>query len=128
MADRTSLAGWAAFAAILVALVTPTTFAQGVILPGAGANHRSMAGASTAMGTDALGALHWNPAAIRGLPASEVVIGGEAIIPDIHLGSTNPEGAFGAAPPATLSGHTHSDSGVGLLRGSASSTRTTTRP
>src|SRR5262245_54567097 len=45
--------------------------AQGVFLPGSGATHRSMAGASTAGGVDALGALYWNPAAISRLPGSE---------------------------------------------------------
>lgn len=89
--------------------------AQGVILPGAGGLHQSMGGASTAVAADALGALYWNPAAISGLPGSEVVIGGAAIIPDIHLGSTIPAGRFGPFGPAeTLSGYTRSDSGVGL--------------
>jgi long-chain fatty acid transport protein len=75
--------------------------------------HRSMAGASTAQGVDALGALFWNPAAISGLPGSEVVIGSEMIIPNTHLGSTVPAGAFGPLGPATtLSGLTRSDSGL----------------
>jgi long-chain fatty acid transport protein len=86
---------------------------QGLILPGSGAMHRSMAGASTAIGADALGALYWNPAVISGLPGSEVVIGSELIIPDTHLGSTVPAGAFGPLGPATtMSGLTRSDSGV----------------
>ena len=42
-------------------------------------------------------AIYWNPAAIRTVPGSQVVIGGEAIIPDIHLGSTIPAGTFRAA-------------------------------
>lgn len=100
------------------ALCPTDGIAQGLILPGAGAMHRSMAGASTAMGQDALGALYWNPAVISGLKQSEVVIGGEAFIPDTHLGSTIPAGAFGQLGPATtLSGYTRSDSGVGLLSG-----------
>jgi long-chain fatty acid transport protein len=75
--------------------------------------HRSMAGASTAVGVDALGALYWNPAVISGLPGSEVVIGSELIIPDIHVGSTVPAGAFGPlGPTQTQSGYTRSDSGV----------------
>jgi long-chain fatty acid transport protein len=76
--------------------------AQGLIQPGAGGMHQSMAGASTSMGVDALGALYWNPAAISGLPRSEVVIGSALILPDIHLGSTfEGEG-----------GNTRSDSGL----------------
>jgi hypothetical protein len=75
--------------------------------------HRSMAGASTAVGADALGALYWNPAAIGGLPGSEVVIASELIIPDTHLASTVPAGAFGPLGPATTqSGLTRSDSGL----------------
>ena len=66
----------------LACLALPTSaFGQGLILPGAGGMHRSMAGASTAVAVDALGALYWNPATISGLPGSEVVIGGEALMP-----------------------------------------------
>ncbi|MCI0459908.1 MAG: outer membrane protein transport protein [Gemmataceae bacterium] len=103
--------------ASLTLLVPTTAQGQGLILPGAGATHRAMAGASTAAGVDALGALYWNPAAIRSLPGSEVVIGGEAIIGDTHLGSTIPAGTFGGLPLTTLSGYTRSDSGVGLASG-----------
>lgn len=92
--------------------------AQGLILPGSGAVHLSMAGASTAVGADALGALYWNPAAISGLPGSEVVIGGEALIGDTRLSGIIPAGAFGPlGPAATISGETRSDSGVGLVSG-----------
>src|SRR5690349_11882740 len=61
--------------------------AQGLFAGGSGAMNRSMAGASTAVGVDALGAMYWNPAAISGLPGSEVVIGSELILPDVHLSS-----------------------------------------
>lgn len=89
----------AALAALAIPALAP---AQGLILPGAGAMHRSMAGASTAMGADAQGALFWNPAAISSLPHSEVVIGSEMILPDIHVAST----FLGQA------GDTRSDSGL----------------
>src|SRR5262245_52111596 len=105
-------------ATLLAALVPALAHGQGVILPGAGGMHLSMAGASTATSVDALGALYWNPATICGLPGSEVVVGGEALIPDIHLGSSIPAGAFGPLGPATtLSGYTRSDNGVGLTSG-----------
>jgi long-chain fatty acid transport protein len=75
--------------------------------------HRSMAGTSTAIGVDALGALYWNPAVMSGLPGSEVVIGSELILPDTHVASTVPAGAFGPLGPATpMSGVTRSDSGL----------------
>jgi long-chain fatty acid transport protein len=86
--------------------------AQGIIQQGAGATHLSMAGASTAMGVDAAGALYWNPAVISGLPGSEAVIGAEMLVPDLHLGSTVPAGAFGPLPLVGQSGLTRSDSGV----------------
>jgi long-chain fatty acid transport protein len=101
--------------AVVVVLFTSvsTVAAQGLISPGSGAMHRSMAGVSTAVGVDALGAVYWNPAAISGLPQSEVVIGSEMILPDTHLGSTVPAGAFGPLGPAvTMSGVTRSDSGL----------------
>jgi long-chain fatty acid transport protein len=75
--------------------------------------NRSMAGASTAVGVDALGAMYWNPATISGLPGSEVVIGTELLLPDTHLSSTVLAGAFGPLGPATtMSGTTRSDSGL----------------
>jgi len=86
--------------------------AQGIISQGAGATHMSMAGASTAMGEDAAGALYWNPAVISGLPGSEAVIGAELLLPDLHLGSTVPAGAFGPLPLVGQSGLTRSDSGL----------------
>ncbi len=98
--------------AIVACFASPPLFAQAIINPGAGAMNLSMGGASTAMGVDALGALYWNPAAISGLPHSEVVVGAEFILPDIHEGSTIPAGAFGRFGPAvTQTGLTRSDSG-----------------
>jgi long-chain fatty acid transport protein len=99
--------------AILAAFTSQRACAQAIIQPGAGALNLSMAGASTAMGVDALGALYWNPAAISGLPHSEVVIGAEFILPDIHEGTEIPAGAFGPLGPATTqSGLTRSNSGL----------------
>lgn len=87
--------------------------AQGLLLSGSGAMNRSMAGTSSAKAVDALGALYWNPATISGLPHSEVAIGSDLIIPNVHLGSTVPAGTFGPFGPATtLSGNTRSDGGL----------------
>ncbi len=109
---------WLLLVSLPPLLLPATGQAQGLIIGGSGAMHRSMAGASTAVGADALGALYWNPAVISGLPNSEAVIGGEFLIPDTHVGSTIPAGAFGPlGPTSTLSGYTRSDSGVGLLSG-----------
>ncbi len=94
-------------------LFTGVAHGQGLILPGGGAMHRSMAGTSTAVGTDAIGALFWNPAAISGLSQSEFVLGTELIFPHTGVTSTIPAGAFGRLGPAQdLSGRTNSDSGL----------------
>jgi long-chain fatty acid transport protein len=97
---------------ILAIWAAGSASAQGIIQQGAGATHLSMAGASTAMGVDALGALYWNPAAISGLPGSQVDIGAEMLLPDLHLGSAVPAGAFGPLPLVGQSGLTRSNSGL----------------
>jgi long-chain fatty acid transport protein len=79
--------------------------AQGIYLPGGGAAHLSMGGASTAKPVDAIGANYWNPAAIGRLGRSEVAVGGAFLFPLTDLEST----AIGGA-----TGQTRSDSGVGL--------------
>src|SRR4051794_34876011 len=72
---------------------------QGLILGGSGAMYRSMAGASTATAVEALGALYWNPAVISSLPGSEVVIGGELIVPDTpRSGSRSRSGPSSPCP------------------------------
>lgn len=108
-----------AYIGFILALVVPaTTHGQGLISPGAGAVHRSMGGASTARAADALGAIYWNPATISGMKYSEAVIGAELLIPDTNVSSTIPAGALGPFGPATtLSGTTHSQSGVAPITG-----------
>lgn len=93
----------AALASVFV--LTGSTFAQGLILPGAGAVNRSMAGASTASAIDAAGAGYWNPATIRSLPKNEVMFGAELIYADTNLSSS-----VGAA-----TGRNFSDSGLPAL-------------
>lgn len=81
----------------------------GLYLPGGGAVHGAMAGASTATPVDAIGALYWNPAAIGRLGHSEVDIGGAALFPNFHVRSTFPRNG------QLVSGDTRSDSGVSLV-------------
>ena len=91
----------------LALLALPTTArAQGLLLPGGGAAHLSMGGASTATPVDSIGALYWNPAAIGRLGRSEVSVGGAFLYPNFYLESSAP-GPFGLR-----SGRTRSDSGV----------------
>jgi long-chain fatty acid transport protein len=70
-----------------------------------------MAGASTGYALDAAGAMYWNPATLSRLQQSEVVIGGALPYADIYLNS--------GIPGTGLSGRTRSDSGIGLLTGTA---------
>lgn len=96
--------------AVVVALGLPAAAsAQGLYLPGAGAIHGGMGGASSATPLDAIGALYWNPAAIGRLGHSEVSIGGNALFPDITVSSSVPRPGGRIA-----SGTTRSDNGVGL--------------
>jgi long-chain fatty acid transport protein len=99
--------------ALAMGLVARTAFAQGLILPAGGAMHQSMAGTSTAVGQDAIGALYWNPAVISGLRQSEVTLGSSLIFPRTGLTSFVPAGAYGPlGPDRDLFGRTASDSGV----------------
>jgi long-chain fatty acid transport protein len=93
-------------AALALVTLAATVRAQGIYLPGGGAAHISMGGASTATPVDAISALYWNPAAIGRLGRSEVAVGGAFLFPDISLESTAP-GPFGLR-----TGRTQSDSGV----------------
>lgn len=67
--------------------MTGNVMAQGIIFPSTGAKHRSMAGASTAAPLDAAGATYWNPAAMAGLPESEIFIGVDFMYADTFLDS-----------------------------------------
>ena len=94
---------------LLAVLLSGTTIrAQGLYLPGGGAAHISMGGASTASPVDSIGALYWNPAAIGRLGRSEASIGGAFLYPNFQLESTVP----GLNGPR--SGRTRSDSGMGI--------------
>ena len=104
---RPGVRSGAAVALALLALPAAVQ-AQGLYLPGGGAAHLSMGGASTATPVDAIGALYWNPAAIGRLGRSEVAAGGAFLFPDIRLDTTAP-GPFGLR-----SGDTRSDNGVGV--------------
>ncbi len=66
-------------------------FGQGLIIPGAGAVHRSMGGASVAAPVDAAGACYWNPAAISALENNEFFFSAELLFADINLASSVPQ-------------------------------------
>jgi long-chain fatty acid transport protein len=72
-----------------------------------------MGGASVAAPLDATGSLFWNPAAIGGLPSSELDLGLELLYPTTTLSSSIPGGALGPGfPSRSLFGTTRSDAGV----------------
>jgi long-chain fatty acid transport protein len=83
------------------------------VIGGAGPVSMSMAGATTAMPLDASGALYWNPAAMRGLPGSEVDFGLFALFPASRLSSAVAPSALGpCVPPFPLAGSSTNESGV----------------
>lgn len=101
---------FARFASVLGVLLCAASEvrAQGLYLPGGGAAHMSMAGASSARPVDGIGALYWNPASIGLLGHSEAAIGGAFLFPEFYLESTAP------GPNGLRNGRTRSDSGVGV--------------
>ena len=108
--------------ALLLALVlTPQgieshLWAQGLILPGAGATNRAMGGASTAAAFDAAGAGYWNPAVIRALPGNEISFSAEMLYADTHVSSSIPANAIGGVFPVTdRAGTDRSDSGLSTI-------------
>jgi long-chain fatty acid transport protein len=71
-----------------------------------------MGGAGTAIPLEAIGAIHWNPGSISGLPCSEVSFGLELLLADVELSSTiggvtsTTSGEAGVAPIPAV-GWTH---------------------
>ena len=98
---------------VLLVGLPSSAWGQGVALTAVGPVNRSMGGAATACPLDAAGTIHWNPAAISGLPASEMTMGMELILPSSELASRVNAGALGQGfPPIDLSGVTRSEPGV----------------
>ena len=85
----------------------------GHVLDAVGAVNQSMGGAGTALPLDAIGALHWNPASITGLPGSEVGFAFMAFAPDTELASRVDANGFGPGfPLQTMQGSTSSDTDI----------------
>lgn len=80
-----------AVAVLVLTAAAGTVMAQGVALRSVGPINQSVAGVATAMPIDSVGAIHWNPATISGLPASDVSFGFDLILPSTELSSS----AFG---------------------------------
>lgn len=86
---------------LFCAIGTSTTvLGQGIMFPALGPVNRGMGGASVAAPLDAIGSLHWNPAAISGLGTSELEFGVELLLADLDAtSSVGPfTGTTGAEP------------------------------
>jgi long-chain fatty acid transport protein len=98
---------------LAVSAFSAPAMGQGIALRGVSAVNNGMAGAATGCPIDAAGAIHWNPASISGLPASEMTFGMALILPSTELSSSAAAGSFGAAgPPFAVSGADRSEAGV----------------
>jgi long-chain fatty acid transport protein len=95
----------AAFSTMLS--VTNSARGQGILMPFVGPTNQSMGGATVAAPIDSIGSLAWNPAAISGLPTSEVAVGLGLVLPTTSLSSE--------IPFLGLSGTTNSEPGVALV-------------
>jgi long-chain fatty acid transport protein len=99
--------------------------ATGIYLQGIGPVNRSMGSAAVAAPIDAIGALHWNPASISGMPRSELSFGLELLLPDSEITSTIPafgltgtsDSEAGATPIPSVGWVQHSDKMPGLTYG-----------
>ena len=100
---------WPLGAVLLVVslLASGRALAQGIVVAGAGPINRSMAGASVAAPIDAAGAMFWNPAAISGLKASQILFGAEFPYTRTTISSSAAAGSLGPGiPPSTWRGGT----------------------
>ena len=101
---------WKLFSAGLFGVLSASSAsAQGLLLPHGGAIGGNMAGTTSAVACDAVGALFWNPAVISGWPGHEVTIGSNLLFPRTGLSSATPA-TVGGTP--RRSGRTASDNGV----------------
>jgi len=85
------------FFLLCVTGIVTTVSGQGIMFSALGPVNRGMAGASVAAPVDAIGSLHWNPAAISGLGSSELSAGLELILPNIDATSFSPAPGLGGA-------------------------------
>jgi len=91
----------------------PAVGQMGHILDAVGPVNQSIGGAGTALPLDSMGALHWNPASITGLPKSEVAFGCAGFAPVTKIASSVGAGAFRpGAPPVSMQGSTTSDTDI----------------
>ncbi len=104
---------WSSLPILTALLSACPLLAQGLVLPGVGPVNRSMGGAAVAAPLDALGTLHWNPAAISGLEQSEIDFGVELLHPRSRLASSIGAGTIlPGFPPVSLSGSDEGDNGL----------------
>lgn len=97
---------------LCASLHAQSAFAQyGLFFSGVGPVNRGTGGVATAMPTDAIGAIHWNPATISGLDP-EMAFSVDGILPVVGVDSSIEANALGpGVPPVRLAGGSDSDNG-----------------
>jgi long-chain fatty acid transport protein len=92
---------------------------NGHVLDGMGPQNQAMGGVGSGLAVEPIGALHWNPAAIGGLPADQrrrMAFGIAAFSPTTSLSSSIAANSFGPGFPATdLSGNSSSRTGTSFI-------------
>ena len=68
----------------------PNVVAQGIVLHAGGSVNRSMGGATTGTGIEAIGSMYWNPATITALESDELGIGFEVLYANQNIASSFP--------------------------------------
>ena len=96
-------------------LAAPIMAQSGHVLDGMGAINQGMGGVGAGLAIEPMGALHWNPAAIGGLPEGQshrIAMSLVAFSPTTSLSSSVNAGSFGPGFPASnLSGESESQTG-----------------
>lgn len=98
---------------LLFSVAMPAALGQsGHVMNGVGPVDQAMSGAGMAAPSDALTALHWNPAAITRLPGNRLDVSLQLMMPSGSITSSVQAGAFGPmGPEFGLSGVTDSEAG-----------------
>ena len=98
----------AAVALVAIASVGPVASAQnGHTMSAVGPANQAMGGAGVAHPTDAIGAIHWNPASITALGGKQFSMGLDIFVPGAELTSSVKANAYGPGfPPVDMQGTT----------------------
>ncbi|PCJ54267.1 MAG: hypothetical protein COA70_06455 [Planctomycetota bacterium] len=100
-------------------LITPLLAQSGHVLDGMGAVNQGMGGVGAGLAVEPIGALHWNPAAMGGLPEDQTRRFSMSLVafsPTTSLSSSVNAGSFGPGFPASnLSGESESQTSTAYI-------------